>query len=151
MIILKPFVWRKDHFAYHLTSSDYMKMICSQGLKPLCGERSQSVGDDTKGVFFFDCLESVLDWIDYLYKDRNVEELELLRFNLKNRKWVKQNDCEFYLPHKVLPERVEYLRIYDQETSSLSPLSSIGDYNKRKELIWKGLKDYKPFNEENGL
>lgn len=149
MVILKEFIWRKDHTAYHLTNKDSMKSICCQGLKPLCGERSKSVGDNTKGVFFFDLLESVSNWIDWLYKNRDVSELELLRFNIKNRKWFKQDDCEFYLTHKVLPERIEYLRIYDPDNGSFLPLSAIEDTHKKKELVWKGLTSYKPLLEDD--
>ena len=110
----------------------------------MCGKRSQSVCDDTKGVFFFDYLGSVSHWIDVLYENKNIYELELLRFNLKNRKWIKQNDNEFYLPNKVLSERIEYLRIYDIEKNIYLPLNFVDNVNENRILVWNSLNEYKP-------
>lgn len=144
MIILKEFIWRKDHYAFHITNIEAMENICIYGLKPLCGKRSISVGDDIKGIFFFDDLYSVLEWIDALYKNKNIYELELLRFNLKNRKWIKYDADEFYLPNKVLRERIEYLRIYNIERNIYLPLNYVHELNEKNVLIWNSLDSYKP-------
>lgn len=144
MIISNEFIWRKDHHVFHITNMEAMENICKYGLKPLCGERSKSVGDDIKGIFFFDSIRSVSDWIDALYKNRDICELELLRFNLKHRKWIKKNNSEFYLPNKVLPERIEYLRLYDTEKNIYLPLNFVGASNEKSVLIWNSLDDYKP-------
>ena len=144
MLISNEFIWREDHYAFHVTSVDSIKEICKEGLKPLCGERSKSVGDNIKGVFFFDYLNSASEWIDVLYKDKNIYELELLRFNLKNRRWIKHNDDEFYLPHIVYPEKVEYLRIYNVERNINLPLTFIDDSSEKRILVWDDLNNYKP-------
>ena len=144
MVILNEFIWRKDHYAFHITNTDVIDHICMEGLKPLCGERSESIGDNVGGIFFFDYLGSVSDWIDALYKTKSIYELELLRFNLKNRKWIKQNDNEFYLPNKVFPERLEYLRIYDIEQNIYLPLTYIDDTNENIKLVWNSLNEYRP-------
>lgn len=144
MIILKEFIWRKDHYAFHITNTDEMVSICKQGLKPLTGERSKSVDDDTKGIYFFDCLASASDWVDALYEKKDIYELELLKFNLKNRKWIKKNDDEFYLLYKILPERIEYLRIYNREKGIYLPLNYIDSIDEKRIIIWNSLENYKP-------
>ena len=141
MFISDSFVWRNDHYAFHITNTDAIEDIRKEGLKPLCGKRSQSVCDDTKGVFFFDYLGSVSHWIDVLYENKNIYELELLRFNLKNRKWILKNENEFYLTNKVKPEKIEYLRILDKEKNIYLPLKFLDE---NKELIWYELDNYKP-------
>ena len=151
MIIINEFIWRKDHHVFHITNMEAMGNICKQGLKPQCGERSKSIGDETKGIFFFDYLGSACDWIDVLYKNKNIYELELLRFNLKNRKWIKHNNDEFYLLNKVFPEAIEYLRIYDTEKNVYLPLNFVDDINEKCILIWNSLSDYKPLAKTKSL
>ncbi len=99
-----------DSFVYHLTRKEYMKDIVTQGLKPLCGENSKSIGDTRKAIYFFDCLQYLYDWCDALYSIENYNQLELLRFNLKRRKWYRGYSGwgEGYLERKVLPERIDY-------------------------------------------
>jgi len=87
-----------------------MPNIIVQGLKPLCGENSKSVGDTRKAIYFFDNLRFLYDWVDVLYTIENSADLELLRFNLKRRKW-KPLDVEFgegYVERKIPPEKIEY-------------------------------------------
>ena len=144
MIILNEFIWRKDHYAFHITNTDAMANICKQGLKPLSGERSKLVDDDIKGIFFFDCLSNVSDWAEVLYETKDIYELELLKFNLKNRKWIKHNNDEFYLPNKILPGRIEYLRIYDTEKRIYLPLNFIDSVDEKRIIVWNSLDGYKP-------
>lgn len=145
MIILNEFIWREDHYAFHITNVDAMVNICKLGLKPLCGERSMSVGDTTKGIFFFDYLFSASDWIERLYEKKDIYELELLKFNLKNRKWIKRNNDEFYLPNKVFPEKIDYLRIYDIKEGIYLPLNFIDKVDeKRIVIVWNSLENYRP-------
>ena len=146
MIIFNEFIWRKDHHAFHITDTKSMNNICIKGLIPMCGERSKLVDDEIQAIYFFDNINSVSDWIDILYKNNDIYELELLRFNLKNRKWIKQNDDEFYLPNKILPEKIEYLRIYDTENNNYLPLNYIDD---NKLLIWNNINEYKPLIKNN--
>lgn len=147
MIIIKEFIWRTDHYAYHITNIEAMKNICNEGLKPLCGERSKSVGDDIKGIFFFDSLYSVNKWINALYENKDIHELELLRFNLKQRKWIMQNPSEFYLVHKVRPDKIEYLRLFDENKNMYLPLNNLpSDYFEERndiKLNWNNLDNYK--------
>lgn len=144
MIIVNEFIWRKDHPAFHITNTDSMMSICTKGLRPLCGERSKLVEDNVKGIYFFDYLGSASNWIDALYNDRDIYELELLRFNLKNRKWIKKNCDEFYLPNKIIPKGIEYLRIYDTEQNVYLPLNFIDYIDEKRILVWNSLDEYKP-------
>ncbi len=139
MIIIDEFIWKTDHYAYHITNTDAMRHICNEGLKPLCGERSKSVNDDIKGIFFFENLYMINDWIDALYKNKNIYELELLRFNLKNRKWLMRNIDEYYLTNKVQPNKIEYLRLCDKEQNNYLPL----DTDKEAVIEWNKLSNYK--------
>ena len=84
------------------------------------------------------------DWIEVLYETKDIYELELLKFNLKNRKWIKQNNDEFYLPNKILPGRIEYLRIYDTEKRIYLPLNFIDSVDEKRIIVWNSLDDYKP-------
>lgn len=147
MIILNEFIWKEDHYAFHVTNVDAMKSICRDGLIPLCGERSRSVNDDIIGIFFFDHLVSASFWMDVLYENKDITELELLRFNLKDRMWIKHNDNEFYLPNGVFPNDVEYLRIYDPQKQIYLPLNYIDDIDYIDDdyvLKWNSLDEYKP-------
>ncbi len=141
----KGFLWKKDHFVYHLTKKEYMKGIIEKGLIPQVGDRSESIGDDIKGIFFFDWMECYDFWVTALYSDICKNELELLRFNLKNRKWFSRNEGirEFYTPNIVLPNEIEYLELYninDGFTASLMFLDDEG-YEKR----WKNIISYKKY------
>lgn len=143
MVFEKEFIWRKDHFAYHITKKEYMESIIKKGLIPQIGDRSKSVGDDIKGVFFFDCMEDYDFWLTVLYNAICEDELELLRFNLKNRKWFSRNKYigDFYTPNIVLPNKIEYLELYNVDygfTNSLLYLYDEG-YEKR----WKNISSYK--------
>ena len=144
MIITKEFIWKTDHYGYHITNIDAMKNICVEGLKPLCGERSKLADDNFNGIFFFDNLYNLNEWIDVLYKNKNIYELELLRFNIKQRKWIIKNPDEFYLIHKVNKEKIEYLRFYDEENDIYLPLN-IENYSSDNDVkvTWNSLDNYK--------
>ena len=144
MIIVKEFIWQTNHDAFHVTTTDNMQKICKEGLLPLCGERSKSVGDDIEGIFFFDYLGSAPDWIDALYEGKDIREIELLKFNLKHREWLKQNCDEFYLTNRVAPQDIQYLRIYDRVKKIYLPLSLVDSVGANAVLRWKHLDTYKP-------
>lgn len=142
MVLTEEFIWRTDFYAYHVTNIDNIDSICKEGLKPLCGDRSKLVYDNTKGIYFFINLYNAPAWIDALYKNKDKYELELLRFNLKNRKWFISGDDEYYLIHKVKPEKIEYLRIFNNNEYLPLDFDKIID----EELIkieWNNLNDYK--------
>lgn len=102
-----------DHFAYHLTKKEKMSDIIIQGLKPLCGENSKSVGDTRKAIYFFDKLQFLYDWVDVLYSREDSNQLELLRFNLKRRKYHFLNLYEGYVERKIPPVKIEYAVLSD--------------------------------------
>ncbi|MDD3241974.1 MAG: hypothetical protein PHQ64_04320 [Bacilli bacterium] len=114
MIFNNEFIWYKDHFVHHLTTKDKMVSIIEKGLIPLIGERSIKVGEAKKRIYFFDDLNLLDSWIEELYLDKNISELELLRFNIKRRKWnYRDSDFgDYYLERKIEAENIEYLRIY---------------------------------------
>ena len=70
MIILNEFIWRKDHYAFHITNTDAMVNICKQGLKPLSGERSKLVDDDIKDIFFLIVYLMCLTGLRYYMKQK---------------------------------------------------------------------------------
>ncbi len=80
--------------------------------------------DDRKGVFCLDGIHHVEDWACALYEQYELETLKLLRFNLKRRKWYLDNSNDlalgFYLPYKVMPEKISYLDIRDSEDEELT-------------------------------
>lgn len=143
MEVSNSFLWGIDYYAYHITNTKAMKDICLEGLKPSVGERSRLAGDDIKGIFFFDNLCFLNNWIEQLYQDKNIYELELLRFNLKDRKWIIRKPNEFYLLSRVSESDIEYLRIYNEKSGIYLPLDLLyPTYN--KEISWNHLKGYKP-------
>lgn len=117
MIVTKEFIWRKDHFVFHITEEKNIYSISRKGLLPRNGKRCKSIMDERKGVFCLDGIQKVQEWSKILYKKEEFKGLILLRFNLKNRKWHMDlsNDFVFglYLPYKVIPEKIDYLDIKD--------------------------------------
>lgn len=142
MNTLNNFIWEVDHYAYHITNTTAMRNICIEGLLPSLGERSKLAGDSINGIFFFNNICFINDWIEKLYKEKNIYELELLRFNLKGLRWIIRNSNEFYLLDKVNREEIEYLRIYNRIYETLLPLDSICLNN--NQMLWNNLKNYKP-------
>lgn len=111
--INRDFIFYYNHYAYHLTKKEYMLDIVIQGLKPLCGENSKCVGDTRKAIYFFDKLRFLYDWVDALYSREDADQLELLRFNLKRRKYHFLSQCEGYVERKIPPEKIEYAVLSD--------------------------------------
>lgn len=130
MIITKEFIWMTDHYVCHITEEKNMFGIMEKGLLPLNGERCSFVLDNRKGVFCLDGVHNVQYWANALYETFDLDTLKLLRFNLKRRKWYIDNSNEFalgfYLPNKVLPERIDYLQMKDKNGDIL-PLTKLLD------------------------
>ena len=141
MIFEKEFIWYKDHYVYHITNKDSLDKIRTVGLKPLCGDRSKSVGDIRKAIYFFDSIYSIDNWIEELYKNKDKNTLELLRFNLKRRKWYSQNKeiGDFYLLNPISPERIELLKREDDN----GIIHTIDNLVYQKKLLWIPIKYYK--------
>lgn len=142
MIVLNEFIWRCDQYVYHITTKDAMPGIQKFGLIPLCGDRCKQVGDTEKRVYFIYNLSELFDWIKLLYGDINIKDIEVLRFNLKNRRLYILNDQEFYLKNAVKPEKIEYLRLYNPDTLEYVPLNMNGT----SIIQWCSMSDYIPFN-----
>lgn len=141
MVFDKTFIWSKDHYVHHLTTRDKIAEIITKGLVPRIGTRSESINDKNKAIYFFDSITLLDDWIEELYKDRNKSDLELLRFNLKNRKWFHRDiDIgDFYLKTRVNPNSIEFLSIYDDSEKIIISEENI----EKHKSIWKKIKDYK--------
>jgi len=139
MIISKEFIWSEDHFAYHITLKDNINSIIEKGLIPSLGQRSISACDNEKAIYFFDSLLNLNDWMEKLYSDKNKDDLEVLRFNLRGRKWYLHNGGEdFYLKRKVNIDKLEMLRLYDINNNVI-PYSKL-DYVDDIKYVWNSMK-----------
>ena len=139
MIFDEPFIWYKDHYVYHITNKSNMKSIREKGLIPSLGDRSLKVGDNIKAIFFFDNIYNLDEWCDALYKDCNKDELEVLRFNLKRRKWYIHDGEDFYIKSKVDATKLEFLKAYDKNNNQISLGNIYKDDCKYK---WEKIKKY---------
>lgn len=127
MVFDKEFIWYEDHFVYHITTKENIESIIKHGLIPSLGERSLSKMDINKAIYFFDNINNFQMWAELLYPNIDIKNLELLRFNLKRRKWYIHNGGEdFYLLNKVPPQKIQYL-------------DDAGQINGLHELNWKNL------------
>lgn len=141
MVFNNQFIINEDHFGYHITTIDNILNIKEKGLIPSCGERSILSGDTRNAIYFSDCFESVEYWIDRLYKNKDKKSLELLKFNLKSIEWFSQNNeiSDYYLLQSIPADKIEFLRIFDENTNNVVLLDKI-DYQKK--LIWVPLSKY---------
>lgn len=140
MIFIDEFIWDQDHYVYHLTEKEVMAKIIVEGLKPKCGERSQLVGDIRKAVYFFDSLSKTEFWMECLYASKDLKGLELLRFNLKQRKWKIQCSQveDFYLLRPVLPQSIEYATLYNEKGEVVTLDSDLA----KVKVLWNPLSKY---------
>ena len=128
----------ESHFAYHLTLKEHMEGIKKEGLIPQCGPNCKRVDDTSVGVHFCDSLYAMFDfWIMALYEERDKRGLELLRFNIKNRKFqelypsIPNMPGDLILLDKVAPEDIECLQ-HTEEGIIYS-----------RDSIWTPIKKYK--------
>lgn len=137
MFFDKEFIWYNDHFVYHITEKDNIESIREQGLVPTCGERSISFGDTREAIYFFDYIYSVEEWAFRLYENKYTE-LELLKFNLKRRKWhaLDNQIGDFYITRPIIPENIEILNRKDEEDN----IFTLDEIAFQKKLIWEPLK-----------
>ena len=121
MIVNHEFIWKQDHFVYHITEKNNIENIIKYGLLPSIGNRSLIAGDRFKAVFFFDELYNMEEWMDFLYGSKDKDSLEVLRFNIKKLRWFIHNGGEeFYLKHKVPIEKIDYLELYNSNSDIIS-------------------------------
>lgn len=130
MIVTKEFIWQTDHFVCHITEEKNMLSIMENGLVPLNGDRCRTVADNRKGIFCLDGIHNVQIWAEALYEQYELENLKLLRVNLKRRKWYMDNSNDeafgLYLPYKVLPQKIDYLQMKD-DNGEVLPLTKLFD------------------------
>ena len=66
-------------FAFHVTKREYMDGIVKNGLLPLNGDRSKSVGEEDNGynrIYFFTNSNNMKEWITDLYTNQNIYHIE---------------------------------------------------------------------------
>ena len=135
--------------AYHVTLKDNMQGIINKGLIPMCGINSKRVNDNIVGVFFDDSLYSAIEeWSNLLYENKRKEDLEILKLNIKNRKWITQSNGDYYIPgswyleRSVDPDNIDFLRVVNN--GNLEHADDTNDlYYDESNLIWTPIKTYK--------
>lgn len=142
MIIGQEFVWHQDHFVYHITEKQNIESIIKYGLIPTIGNRSLLAGDKFKAIFFFDKLYNLEDWMDFLYKNKDKNSLEVLRFNIKRLKgFIHNGGEEFYIKNHIPAEKIDYLKLYNEER--LITFNEMMDKNVYDlDYRWNKLKEY---------
>lgn len=143
MIIDHEFIWYQDHFVYHITEKDNIESILKYGLIPSLGERSILAGDQFKAIFFFDEIYHIEEWMDFLYKNKDKDSLEVLRFNIKRLKYfIHNNGEEFYLKHKIPVEKIDYLNLYNSNSDIISYSNLYKEDIYNLDYRWSKLKEY---------
>lgn len=133
-----------DLYAFHITKREYMDSIIKNGLLPLNGDRSKSVGEEGNGynrIYFFTNGSHMQEWITDLYPDENIYDIELLMFNLKGRVAYCENGYNWYLIKGIKPEKIQFLRLRDLNTGEYVTLNT----QDRAMIEWKPLSEYEPF------
>lgn len=138
MTFEKEYKWHEDHYAYHITQTKNIESIKQNGLQPMCGRRSIESKDTRLAIYFSDTLYLVEQWIELLYKTKNKQELELLKFNIKEQNWYAQDETigDFFLLKPIIPEKIEILEKYDE----LNNPYTIDKIQTQKKLKWNSLK-----------
>ena len=137
MIFDKEFIWYNDHFVYHITEKQNIDSIIKHGLIPSLGNRSILAGDNFKAVFFFDNINNIENWMDFLYKNQDKDSLEVLRFNIKKLKWfIHNNGEEFYIKHKIPITKIDYLEIYNKDYNLISFNNLINENTYNLDYRW---------------
>lgn len=136
------YIITEQHYAYHLTLKENMEGIIRKGLIPQCGPNCKRVDDTSVGIHFATELADIYDfWIMALYEKMNKEELEILRFNIQNRRYQHLYYRDHYIPgdwiilDRILSKDIEYLNNIDENMM----------YDKEKQ-IWLPIEQYKSQN-----
>lgn len=110
-ILNGPYKLDRDCFGYHITTEPNFYRILKTGLKPKMGERSHSIGEEIKGVFFFEDLRMLPFWTKRLYEDKDLLSLKVLRIHLEGLLWYAHNGGEDYFLKRTVPiSRLDYLK-----------------------------------------
>lgn len=143
MIIGQEFIWYQDHFVYHITEKQNIDSIIKYGLVPSLGDRSLLVGDKFKAIFFFDELYNIEEWMDFLYKNKDKNSLEVLRFNIKKLRWFIHNAGEeFYTKSNIPIEKIDYLKLYNKNNRLITFNDMINENIYDLDYRWNKLKEY---------
>lgn len=96
---------------YHITLENNIDSIIKSGLIPMCGERSESIGDFTKAIYFYPALILTPVWVKLLYSEKDILNLKLLRFNLDNVSFIVRDPDLFdvYTLNSIEPDRIQVL------------------------------------------
>lgn len=142
MIFNQELICYQDHYAYHITEKNNIESIIKYGLLPSFGDRSKLAGDKFKAVFFFDNLYNIEEWMNFLYKSKDKDSLEVLRFNIKKLKWFIHNSGEeFYTQSQIPVEKIDYLKIYNNnKLITFNDMINENIYN--LDYRWNKLKEY---------
>lgn len=133
----------QEYFAYHITEKKNIDSIIKYGLIPSMGERSLIAKDEFKAVFFFDELYNINNWMDFLYANKDKDNLEVLRLNLKNLRWFIHNRGEeFYIKRKIPIDKIDYLEIYNNNLDILSFNNLYMEDVYSLDYRWNKLKEY---------
>ena len=142
MLIGREFIWYQDHFVYHITEKQNIESIIKYGLIPSTGDRSLLAGDTFKAVFFFDNLYNIEEWMNFLYKNKDKDSLEVLRFNIKKLKGFIHNDGnEFYIQDIIPIDKIDYLKLYNND-KVVSFNDMINENIHKLNYRWNKLKEY---------
>ena len=91
-------------YLYHVTNSDRLKSIFSEGLKKNRGHHCKIIGDYTEPVVFL-CREQDIDfWMKCLKDVDVVLKVNVEKFNLKYRK--QSNYIEFGYFGDISPDKI---------------------------------------------
>ena len=143
MIFNHELICKRDHFAYHITEKNNMDSIIKYGLIPSFGDRSKIAGDRFKAVFFFDNIYNIENWMEFLYKNKDKDSLEVLRFNIKKLKYfIHNNGEEFYLKNIIPIEKIDYLNLYNDNSDIISFSSLYKEDIYTLKYKWNKLKEY---------
>ena len=138
---MTEFIYKDDHYVYHITDKKNIDSIISHGLVPSLGDRSLKVGDNFKAIYFFDKIDSINDFMNFLYENKNKDSLEVLRFNIKQLTWFYHSDNEYYIKCDIPVDKLDYLELYiDNNKISFSYLEDKDMYN--LDYKWCKLTEY---------
>jgi len=138
--------FKENQYGYHITTKDNIDSISKVGLIPSIGKRSLSINEKNKAIFFCRFLIELDNWINDLYPNYNLNELELLRFSLGGKEAFYKDFFigDYYLLDTISPNELEIL----------NRISSNGETFNIKGLVYKQYKEglrWEPIIKNNKL
>lgn len=121
-----------------------MTEIKENGLIPKLEEGKLSTNNRIKTIHYFDSLYLVDKWIQKLYEEQDLDDLELLKFNIKDKKGYIYSSNDFYTLHEIDKQGISYLTIYNKQGIIL-PLNLITEalyFPNDYILMWNNIEKY---------